>query len=118
MDSNILIGLVILAAIPTYILILRKLKPGAILTKEIQEKKTQKQEPDKEKKEKDTPRKIIRSEKPRKIIRTEKPKKPNSACFHHFGYLSTVPKSASLPDNCLGCSRIVKCLAQTDEKET
>lgn len=39
-------------------------------------------------------------------------------CNHHFGHLRTLPKNASIPDECLSCSRIVECkhsLADTSE---
>lgn len=112
MDSNLLIGIVIVAAIPVYILILRKLKPGAALIGETIEKSPDKQKPKKVEKVKEKEKagwKIIRSKKPKK--------KPSSACLHYFGYLNTVPKNTSLPDNCLGCSKIMQCLAKTDEEE-
>ncbi len=30
-------------------------------------------------------------------------------CKHQFGYLRTLPRNASIPDECLGCERIVEC---------
>ncbi len=36
----------------------------------------------------------------------------SSTCPHEFGYLGTLPKSASIPDECLGCPEIIECLAQ------
>ena len=30
-------------------------------------------------------------------------------CNHQFGYLRTLPKNASIPDECLSCNRIVEC---------
>lgn len=40
-------------------------------------------------------------------------------CKHKFGYLRTLPRNASIPDECLSCGRIVECrhsLAKTPEK--
>jgi len=31
-------------------------------------------------------------------------------CLHRFGYLRTLPKNKPIPDECLGCSRVVECL--------
>lgn len=30
-------------------------------------------------------------------------------CKHRLGYLRTLPKNASIPDECLGCDRIIEC---------
>jgi len=30
-------------------------------------------------------------------------------CSHHFGYLKTLPKGASLPDDCLTCPELLRC---------
>jgi len=30
-------------------------------------------------------------------------------CKHQFGYLRTLPRDASIPDECLSCNRIVEC---------
>ena len=31
-------------------------------------------------------------------------------CTHHFGYLSQRPKKESIPEDCIVCERIVKCM--------
>jgi hypothetical protein len=39
-----------------------------------------------------------------------------SECKYRFGYLRTLPKNAPIPDECLGCDRIIECkhsLAET-----
>lgn len=30
-------------------------------------------------------------------------------CRHHSGYLRTLPRNASIPNECLGCDKIIKC---------
>jgi hypothetical protein len=30
-------------------------------------------------------------------------------CQHRLGYLRTLPKNAAIPDECLGCNRIIEC---------
>ena len=30
-------------------------------------------------------------------------------CKHKYGYLRTLPRNASIPDECLGCNKIIKC---------
>lgn len=32
-----------------------------------------------------------------------------SRCNHQFGYLRTLPINASLPEECLGCDKLIKC---------
>ncbi len=33
-----------------------------------------------------------------------------SGCLHFFGYLRNMPKNTLIPDECLGCSKMVECL--------
>ncbi len=39
----------------------------------------------------------------------EKPVKNEAGCEHHLGYLRTLQKSAHIPEECLGCHRIIEC---------
>jgi len=40
----------------------------------------------------------------------ENPKKETAPeCKHQFGYLQTLPRNASIPDECLSCDRIIEC---------
>jgi len=53
---------------------------------------------------------------------TEEPVEPTEApesreetpleCPHYFGYLKKFPKNVPIPDECLGCLRIVECLCR------
>lgn len=43
------------------------------------------------------------------VVRAEN-RSSNSDCVHHFGYLRELPKSTSIPSECLGCHRVVECL--------
>jgi hypothetical protein len=36
----------------------------------------------------------------------------NKQCAHHFGYLSVRPKYEKIPDDCLMCENIVKCMTK------
>jgi len=55
----------------------------------------------------------------------ETPRKPDEkgvserprACSHYFGYVKTLPKNTSIPDECLWCPWIVKCLAGAETIE-
>jgi hypothetical protein len=38
-----------------------------------------------------------------------KPKTGSAGCPYGFGYLRKLDKEASIPDGCLGCSRIMEC---------
>jgi len=40
----------------------------------------------------------------------KKPFQVSSDCPHFFGYVRRLPKNTPIPDECLGCSRIVECL--------
>lgn len=31
-------------------------------------------------------------------------------CFHHFGYLNSLPRNTPIPRECFGCQKIVDCL--------
>ena len=43
-------------------------------------------------------------------ITQENPKTETAPeCNHQFGYLRTLPRDASIPDECLSCNRIVEC---------
>jgi hypothetical protein len=33
-------------------------------------------------------------------------------CLHNFGYLSELPKSSQIPEECFFCPKIVECIAQ------
>jgi len=101
LDPNLVIGILIATVIVAYVTILKKLRPNSYPAdvkpkkdKSLQEGLEKKREPSKDKK-------------------TPKPKKPSSACLHEFVYLGTLPKNASIPDECLGCPEIVKCLTRT-----
>ena len=43
-----------------------------------------------------------------------KPDKPFKAseCTHHMGYLKNRPPNATIPDECLTCSKILQCMVQ------
>ncbi|MCW4016547.1 MAG: hypothetical protein NWF06_09270 [Candidatus Bathyarchaeota archaeon] len=44
---------------------------------------------------------------------TNESEKHEEKCSHHFGYLSKLPKSNSVPEECLLCSRVVDCMMGT-----
>ncbi len=58
-----------------------------------------------EEKVKEMTRVAVPEEKVKESLEKEAPK----VCKHQFGYLETFPKDASVPDECLGCHRIVEC---------
>jgi hypothetical protein len=101
-DSNILILIFIAAAVLAYIFVLRKLGPEIRPLKTITEKTPPRTNNKKIKEKKNPPK--------------EPPPAPKvdsePLCLHEFGYLGTLPKNSKIPDECLGCSRIMKCLAK------
>lgn len=58
-----------------------------------------------EEKVKEMTRVAVPEEKVKESLEKEAPE----VCKHQFGYLETFPKDASVPDECLGCHRIVEC---------
>jgi hypothetical protein len=43
----------------------------------------------------------------------KQPQERPSGCQHFFGYLRNMPKNTLIPDECLGCSKMVECLYHT-----
>lgn len=41
----------------------------------------------------------------------------NNDCLHYYGYLRTLPKNTPIPDECLGCQRVVECLVKAKTQE-
>jgi hypothetical protein len=39
----------------------------------------------------------------------ERPVEKEVECRHHLGYLRTLPRRAHIPEECLGCHRIIEC---------
>jgi hypothetical protein len=90
-------------AISAYILILKKLKPKSILTSKIPKQDPKKNDLETRKKDKNVETNTQGSMQSRKY---------RSGCSHYFGYLGTLPKNAALPDECLECPNIIKCLTR------
>jgi len=36
-------------------------------------------------------------------------------CIHNFGYLKNQPKGTSIPDECFGCPKVLRCLFPNEE---
>lgn len=51
-------------------------------------------------------------------ISMEKPEiiseKSSSDCIHYLGYLRFLPKSKSIPDECLSCQKVIECFKQEE----
>jgi len=45
-----------------------------------------------------------------KIEKDQKLSLRPSECTHFFGYIKRLPKNAPIPDECIGCAQLVKCL--------
>ena len=43
-----------------------------------------------------------------------KPQTGSTKCPYGFGYLGKLDKDASIPDKCLGCSRIMECYSANE----
>lgn len=53
------------------------------------------------------PQREARNQKRR--VRNSPRRETSRRCKHQFGYLLSLPKNASIPDECLSCERIVEC---------
>jgi len=102
LDANVLIGVLIFVAMVVYILVLRKLRPESGALRHVSRQETK--EPDSKKMKKENI--------PEKENSANVHSKSGSTCPHHFGYLRTLPKNSSLPDECLGCPKLVSCLTK------
>jgi hypothetical protein len=94
--------------IPVYILILKKLKPKGI---HINKPYTNGEKPTNNDSRKTVSRikkKIIIAKE--KTLNVTEPEKSEKECAHRFGYLYALPKNTSIPNECLGCPKIVECL--------
>jgi hypothetical protein len=47
----------------------------------------------------------------------KKTSKKTNGCNYHFGYLRTMPKDTSLPEECLGCNRVIECKHSQTKKD-
>jgi len=55
------------------------------------------------------PKKIVEERQVPTAPKTHVRERP-SGCLHFFGYLRNIPKNTLIPDECLGCSKMVECL--------
>ena len=51
------------------------------------------------------------TEKERKTLMSTQPQTDSTKCPYGFGYLRKLDKDAHVPDECLGCSRVIECSA-------
>lgn len=110
-DFNASIAVLIFVALVAYILILRRLKPEVDPSQQIMKQdQPQPNRPDE---------KNLKEQK--NLRRDDQASNPESrsSCLNYFGYLGTLPKNSIIPDRCLGCTKIVKCLTRKNaRKET
>jgi hypothetical protein len=100
-DPLVLTGILMVAMIPLYILILRKLRPSQALGRTRGVSNSERHYP------KTRKRNNVAWKKAEKNAQLEKPK---HQCAHSFGYLSSLPRNASVASECLGCPQIIECL--------
>ena len=46
-------------------------------------------------------------------LESETAEESHKKCPHHFGYLANLTKNASIPEECLLCSRVVECIVDS-----
>ena len=46
-------------------------------------------------------------------VESDEKGKESAKCPHSFGYLAKLQKNASIPEECLFCSRLMKCIASS-----
>lgn len=108
-DSIILISVLIFAAVFLYILTLKKLTPKSIPADNTPEQHSKKNNLKSIKKSENSSKELSEAMQSKQTI---------SDCSHHFGYLGTLPKNTPLPDECLGCPKIIKCLTRASTKKS
>jgi len=108
-DFNASIAVLIFVALAAYILILRRLKPEVDASQQIaeQDQRIFNRPDEKNLKEQKNLRKGNQASNP----------ETESSCLNHLGYLGTLPKNSIIPDQCLGCTKIVKCLTRKNARE-
>ena len=121
-DPYLLTGVLLVAMIPLYILIIKKLRPTqprARTTNVNHIKNAYDNNPYNNANNhanNNTNNHNLRLKKKKNIALEKKPTRsvqvenPEHVCYHDFGYLRTIPKNASIPNDCLGCPKIVECL--------
>lgn len=108
LDPTLLTGILIVAMIPVYILILKKLKPKTMHTSKQAADGSMPKTFNSRKLEPKIKKKIMIPKE--KILDTPESEKSEKECVHGFGYLYALPKNTSIPSECLGCPKIVECL--------
>jgi hypothetical protein len=108
LDPILLTGILIVAMIPVYILILKKLKPKGIHVNKPYTNSVKSTINDSRKTGPRIKKKIIIAKE--KTLNVAEPEKSEKECVHGFGYLYALPKNTSIPNECLGCPKIVECL--------
>ena len=53
-------------------------------------------------------------ERKRPILTQPQPQTGSAKCPYGFGYLRKLDKAASIPDGCLGCSRLMECYSSDE----
>ena len=105
-DINILFGVLIVAALSAYVLVLSKLKQKQTATTEIRVQSSRRSV--------DQPkRKASQAENvdAEPVSKGSGQDKEEIVCNHNFGFLRTLPKNSILPAECLVCPKAVDCLA-------
>ena len=100
-DSNILIGILVVLSVAAYVFVLRRMKTkqpspveSAISIKTGEEAM---------KYDKETTELQQTDESPKE--------KPLTDCGHYFGYLSSLSKKSEPPEKCLVCSKMTRCMS-------
>jgi hypothetical protein len=107
-DPFLLTGILLVVMIPLYILIIKKLRPTQprARTVPVNHASNANNHNFKVKKKNHAPeRKPLRNPQSQPEISI-----PEHMCYHDFGYLRSIPKNSSIPNDCLGCPKIVECL--------
>jgi hypothetical protein len=107
LDPIALLSIFVILALLAYIFILRKIGSKKVSVEHITKERAR---------AKESPMKISqKSTEEEKLSHRTTQRNPSSrpeSCTHKFGYLGTLPKNSKIPDSCLGCSLILKCLTE------
>lgn len=95
------IDIVLVLAVGVLIILFLSQKPGQPTNKSEIPTKGDKKPPEKPK---------VPSKNAQEKLSETQPSTDSEKCLHNFGYLKNLPKNTSVPDECYGCPKLMRCL--------
>jgi hypothetical protein len=102
-DPTHLLLVMVTVSLTSYFALLIRLKPSA----EAKLSTFMDKKPAKERRKSPESKKPSSSPRPEKGVMQEPREKK---CPHYLGYLTTLPKGTSFPEECFGCRQVIRCM--------